>query len=97
MYLGIKIVLAKSFARIHKDNLINFGILPLTVPSDVYDLISQDAELEFPSLSEDVRESSEVTFRNVNTGATYSAAHGLSERQREIILAGGLLNLVKSK
>jgi len=97
MYLGIKIVLAKSFARIHKDNLINFGILPLTVSSEVYDEITQDAELEFPSLAEEVRESSEVTFRNVNTGTTYKAEHGLSERQREIILAGGLLNMVKSK
>lgn len=97
MYLGIKIVLAKSFARIHKDNLINFGILPLTVPSDVYDSIAQDAELEFPSLAKDVRELSEVTFRNVNTGTNYKAEHGLSERQRKIVLAGGMLNCVKGQ
>jgi aconitate hydratase len=97
MYLGIKIVLAKSFARIHKDNLINFGILPLTVPSDVYDSIAQDAELEFPALAKDVRESSEVTFRNVNTGTNYKAEHGLSERQRKIVLAGGMLNCVKGQ
>jgi len=90
-------VLAKSFARIHKDNLINFGILPLTVPSEVYDSIAQDAELEFPSLAKDVRESSEVTFRNVNTGTNYKAEHGLSERQRKIVLAGGMLNCVKGK
>ncbi len=96
MYLGIKIVLAKSFARIHKDNLINFGILPLTVPPDVYDSIAQDAELEFSSLAKDVRESSEVTFRNVNTGTNYKAEHGLSERQRKIVLAGGMLNCVKT-
>ena len=95
MYLGIKVVLAKSFARIHKDNLINFGILPLTVPSDVYDSIAQDTELEFPSLAKEVRESSEVTFRNVNTGMNYKAEHGLSERQRKIVLAGGMLNCVK--
>ncbi|RJQ21563.1 MAG: aconitate hydratase [Nitrospiraceae bacterium] len=95
MYLGIKVVLAKSFARIHKDNLINFGILPLTVSPDVYDSINQDTELEFYSLAKDVRESSEVTFKNLKTGETYKAEHGLSERQRKIILAGGLLNCVK--
>lgn len=95
MYLGIKIVLAKSFARIHKDNLINFGILPLTIPSDVYDLIAQDTELEFPSLAKDVRETSGVVFIDIKTGKTYKAEHGLTERQREIILAGGMLNCVK--
>jgi aconitate hydratase len=97
MYLGIKVVLAKSFARIHKDNLINFGILPLTVRADVYDSLEQDAEIEFPSLAKDVREDSEVRFLNVNTGATHKAEHGLTERQKQIILAGGLLNLVKGK
>ncbi len=95
MYLGIKIVLAKSFARIHKDNLINFGILPLTIPTDVYDLIAQGAELEFPSLAKDVRETSGVVFMDIKTGKTYKAEHGLTERQREIILAGGMLNCVK--
>lgn len=97
MYLGIKIVLAKSFARIHKDNLINFGILPLTVPSDVYDSIAQDTELEFPSLAKEVKGSSEVTFQDVTTGRNYKAEHGLSERQKGIVLAGGMLNCVKGK
>jgi len=97
MYLGIKAILAKSFARIHKDNLINFGILPLTVPPDVYDSLEQDAELEFPSLAKDVRESSEVTFIDARTRKTYKAEHGLSERQRQIILVGGMLNVVKGK
>jgi aconitate hydratase len=97
MYLGIKIVLAKSFARIHKDNLINFGILPLTVPSDVYDSIAQDAELEFPALAKEVKGSSEVTFKDVKTGKQYKAEHGLSERQRKIVHAGGMLNCVKGK
>ena len=97
MYLGIKIVLAKSFARIHKDNLINFGILPLTVSSDVYDLIAQDAELEFPSLAKEVKGSSGVTFKDIKTGRNYKGEHGLSERQRKIVLAGGMLNCVKGK
>ncbi len=97
MYLGIKVVLAKSFARIHKDNLINFGILPLTVEEDVYDSIDPDADLEFPDLSKEVRESSKITFMDVGKGKTYTSEHGLTGRQREIVLAGGLLNYVRGK
>lgn len=96
MYLGVKAVLAKSFARIHKDNLINFGILPLTVSGDIYDSVAQDAEIEFPDLAKEVRESSKITFSVAPLG-TSSVEHGLTERQREIILAGGLLNYIKEK
>ncbi len=97
MYLGIKAVLAKSFARIHKDNLINFGILPLTISPDVYDSIDQDSEIELPSLAKEVKESNEITFIDIKTGRTYRSEHGLTERQREIVLAGGLLNYVRTK
>jgi aconitate hydratase len=97
MYLGIKVVLAKSFARIHKDNLINFGILPLTVAEDVYESIDPDADIEFPDLSKEVRESSKITFMDVGKGRTYTSEHGLTGRQREIVLAGGLLNYVRGK
>ncbi|MEW6601417.1 MAG: aconitate hydratase [Nitrospirota bacterium] len=97
MYLGVKVVFAKSFARIHKDNLINFGILPLTVSQEVYDSFEQDSELELPALSKEVKESDAVTFIDVKKGKTYTAEHGLTDRQREIILAGGLLNYVGAK
>lgn len=97
MYLGIKVVIAKSFARIHKDNLINFGILPLTVKEDVYDSIDPDADIEFPELSREVRESSKITFTDAGKDKTYTSEHGLTERQRKIILAGGLLNYVRGK
>jgi aconitate hydratase len=97
MYLGIKVVLAKSFARIHKDNLINFGILPLNVAEDVYDSIDPDADMEFPDLSKEVRESSKITFMDVGKGKTYTSEHGLTGRQRKIVLAGGLLNYVRGK
>ncbi len=97
MYLGIKVVIAKSFARIHKDNLINFGILPLIVESDVYKSIDQGAEIEFPYLAKEVKESSEVTFIDIQKEKTYMAEHDLTARQREIILAGGLLNYVRRK
>ncbi|MBI5195742.1 MAG: aconitate hydratase [Nitrospirae bacterium] len=97
MYLGVKVVLAKSFARIHMDNLINFGILPLTIQPEVYDSILQDDEVEFPNLAKEVKESSEVTLVHVKTGSIYKAVHNLSERQRKIILAGGLLNFREGK
>ncbi|MBI4710541.1 MAG: aconitate hydratase [Nitrospirae bacterium] len=66
MYLGVKVVLAKSFARIHMDNLINFGVLPLTIRPEGYDSILQDDEVEFPNLAKDVKESSEVTLIHHN-------------------------------
>jgi aconitate hydratase len=97
MYLGIKAVLAKSFARIHKDNLVNFGILPITVGPEVHDSFDQDTEVEFPDLAGEVRGSSAITFKDVKTGKSYTAEHGLTQRQREVILAGGLLNYIKGK
>lgn len=97
MYLGIKAVLAKSFARIHKDNLVNFGILPITVDNDVYDLFDQNTEVEFPELAKEVNESSVITFADVKTGNKYTAEHGLTRRQRDVILVGGLLNYIKGK
>jgi aconitate hydratase len=97
MYLGVKVVLAKSFARIHKDNLINFGILPLEIPDDVYDSLEQDSGIEFPHLAGDVRETPAVSFVDVKSGKTHSAEHGLTQRQRDILLAGGLLNYVRQK
>ncbi len=97
MYLGIKVVFAKSFARIHKDNLINFGILPLTVEPEVYDTLEEGSEIALPSVAKEVKESDGITFIDKNSGKTYTTLHGLTQRQREIILAGGLLNYVKYK
>ena len=97
MYLGIKVILAKSFARIHRDNLINFGILPLIISPDVYDTLEQDSGIEFPNIAKEIRESSEITLVDVKTGKKYKAEHGLTERQRNIILAGGLLNYIKKR
>ena len=97
MYLGIKVVLAKSFARIHKDNLINFGILPLTVEPEVYDVLEEGSEIEFPSVAKEVKESDGITFIDKKSGNSFTTMHGLTQRQREIILVGGLLNYVKNK
>jgi aconitate hydratase len=97
MYLGIKVVFAKSFARIHKDNLINFGIIPLMLAPEIYDFLKEGREVEFPSVAEEVKNADIITFIDKTSGKTFSSEHGLTQRQREIILAGGLLNYVKNK
>ncbi|MBI4844114.1 MAG: aconitate hydratase [Nitrospirae bacterium] len=97
MHLGIKAVLAKSFARIHRDNLVNFGILPLAVKADLYDSLEQGDEVVFPQLSKDVRESAFVAMVSGKSGITHKIEHGLTPREKEIILAGGELNYIKTK
>lgn len=95
MYLGIRVVIAKSFARIHMANLINSGILPLTFvdPSD-YDEVGQDAELQFKNLKAGMM-AGKIQVYNETTGKTFFAVCDLSDRQREVLLAGGLLNYTK--
>jgi aconitate hydratase len=96
MYLGVKAVLAKSFARIHRDNLINFGILPLTFiePAD-YDRLERDDMLQIDGLHRALREGAELEVKNVTRGFTIKARAQLTPRQVEIILAGGLLNYTR--
>ncbi len=96
MYLGVKAVLAKSFARIHWANLVNFGILPLTfVKGQDYAAIAQGDVLEIPEVATQIRKGKQVTVRNKTRGATFQGEHALSSRQVEIILAGGLLNYIR--
>jgi len=97
MYLGIKLVLVKAFARIHLANLINFGILPATFenPAD-YEDIAQGDLLEVASVREAVKNSDYLEIENKAKGKKYSVKINLSPRQREIILAGGLLNYTKA-
>lgn len=98
MYLGLKAVVVKSFARIHRANLINFGILPLTfVQASDYDAVSQDDKLEIPDLKQVIKVDHPFPVKNLTTGKSFQVVHGLSERQKEIILAGGLLNWTKHK
>jgi aconitate hydratase len=96
MHLGIKAVLAKSFARIHRANLINFGIVPLEFenPSD-YDDVKQGDTLEMPRIREELERGDTVTVKNARTGKEYQTRHGLSERQVAVMLEGGLLNQTK--
>lgn len=95
MYLGIQVVLAKSFARIHHDNLINYGILPLrfTDAAD-YDRINQDDKLVIKNVKELVNKS-EFVIANETQGFEIKAYATLSDRQKEVLLAGGQLNFIK--
>ncbi|GAW91304.1 aconitate hydratase [Calderihabitans maritimus] len=98
MYLGIKAVLAKSFARIHKANLINFGIIPLTFMNEEdYENIRQEDKLEIPDVAEQLTKGRELLVKNLTQGTTFRVLHDLSPRQIEIIQAGGLLNYTRNK
>ncbi len=91
MYLGVKAVLAKSFARIHHTNLVNFGIIPLIFQSPAdYDLLQQDDCLVIKNVHEQLAGGS-ITITNCTRGCSFTVRHELSPRQLGIIKAGGLL------
>ena len=91
-YLGVQVKLVKSFARIHKANLINFGILPLTfVNPDDYDKVEQGSEIVIPGIREAVASGAETLILEID-GKPVQARCELSKRHREIMVAGGLLN-----
>lgn len=94
MYLGVRAVIAKSFERIHAANLINFGILPLTfnTPSD-YDKIDQQDELEITSVRNKISDGNNLLVQNKTKGTSFQVTCHLSARQKQIILAGGALNV----
>ena len=96
LHLGIKAVVVKSFARIHKANLVNAGILPLTFadPAD-YDKITEGDQLSLKGLRNSVKQGGGIVLHNLTTGEAYELACELSDRAREIILAGGLLRYTK--
>ena len=96
LYLGIKAVVTKSFARIHCANLVNAGIIPFTFKNEAdYDKISVNDELCLPAIREAITNGSEVTLKNITTGEEYALDYQLSERQRDIILAGSLLDYTR--
>lgn len=94
-YLNVKAILVQSFARIHVQNLANFGILPLTfVTLDDYDTIDRDDVLVIENIIEGVRVNT-ITVRNETKNLEYQMVHPLTEIQKEIIIAGGLLRYAK--
>ncbi|MDO9490758.1 aconitate hydratase [Acetobacterium sp.] len=97
VYLGIKGVAVKSFARIHKNNLINNGILPLVFKNEAdYDTIELNDELIIENALDAVK-SGQAKLINKTKGLTYVMLLEVSERQKEMLLAGGLINLIKLK
>ena len=98
LYLGIKAVIAKSFARIHVANLINFGIVPMTlVNADDYTNFNEGDSLEIKDFAAAVAGKTQATLVNKTNGKQAVLALNLSERQRAILLAGGRLNYTKQE
>ncbi|MCI5815647.1 aconitate hydratase [Ruminococcus sp.] len=97
LYLGIQAVLVKSFARIHRANLINAGILPLTFVNEAdYDKIDQGDELELAEVRKAIEAGkSELTLRNKTKGIDIPVLCELSGRTKDIVLAGGLLDYTR--
>lgn len=96
LYLGIKAVITKSFARIHCANLVNAGIIPFTFANENdYDKISVNDELCLEEIRESIANGTDVTLKNLTTGESYKLDYQLSERQRDILLAGGLLDYTR--
>jgi aconitate hydratase len=98
MYLGVGAVIAKSFERIHAANLINFGILPLTFCAESdYDKIDQGNDLEIVEVRKIIAGDGNLLVKNKTTGASFYVTCTLSARQKQIILAGGALNISNKK
>ena len=98
LYLGIKAVLAKSFARIHMANLINSGILPLVFENEAdYDTIDQMDELTVENAAEQIAAGDKITVKNLTKNKEYTMILTVSERQKEMLYAGGLINFIKKQ
>lgn len=98
MYLGIKLVIAKSFARIHRSNLINFGILPLLFKnSDDYNKVEKGDILLINNLKSSLEDKQVFTVINQSKNYTFEVVSNLNEREKEVIIAGGLLPYTKNK
>ena len=94
----IKAVVVKSFARIHKANLINAGIVPLTFANEEdYDKISLMDELVLENIRQKIENNQPIILKNQTTGESYELKAELSERDREMLLDGGLLNYTKNR
>lgn len=97
-YLGLKVVLVKDFARIHLQNLINFGILPLTfVNEEDYDLLHQEDILEFRHIHQTIQNQRTFDIKLKGTDRTITVQHDLTKRHLDILLAGGIINWIKEK
>ncbi len=95
-YLGLRAVIAKRFARIHWQNLVNFGVAPLLFADKAdADRIEQGDELVMPKLAEEIAAGNTVTVENRTKEASFELSHDLSDRQVRVVMAGGLINHFK--
>ena len=98
LYLGVKAVVAKSFARIHMANLINFGIAPLTLKNESdYELLEQGDELLIEGFAKAIESGDEAVLVNRKNGTRVALNLSFSPRQRAVLLAGGTLNYTKDQ
>lgn len=98
LYLGIKAVLVKSFARIHCANLVNASIVPLVFENEAdYDRIDQMDDLSMPNIRAELEAGQPITVKDETKGFTIHTNAQLTDRQRDMILAGGLLNYTKQQ
>jgi aconitate hydratase len=97
-YLGVRAVIAVSFARIHRQNLVNFGILPLTFadPAD-RERVDPDDILLLSDVRREIQRGNQVTVANRTKGTTFLTTHGMTGRQVEMVLAGSLINLMRER
>ena len=96
LYLGIKAVIVKSFARIHKANLINSGILPLVLKNEAdYDKLDMMDELTIENVRDQLKAGSEIIVKNVTKGIQIPTIIEVSAREKDMLLAGGLLNYTR--
>jgi aconitate hydratase len=97
-YLGLRFAIAKSYARIHWQNLANFGVIPLEFRShEDYDALDQGDTLEIENVRDQLDDGHEVEVKNRTKDTTFTARHRLSDRQVRMILAGGSIKLMKQK
>jgi aconitate hydratase len=91
-YLGVRAVLARSFARIHHQNLVNFGVLPLVFADpDDYERIQEGDDLELADVRSRLPQDQPIEVHNHTRSETYRCSHGLTSRQIEMVVAGGLI------
>ena len=96
LYLGIKAVITKSFARIHCANLVNAGIIPFTFKNaDDYNKINLNDKLSLPGIREKIANGETAVLKDLTTGEEFELDYQLSDRQVKIILAGGLLDYTR--
>jgi aconitate hydratase len=97
MYLGIKAVFAKSFARIHRSNLINFGILPINIDEKTYAAVESGSQVVLDNILAAIDGTAALKASAARTGKELGCTITLSQREKDILKQGGLLNYIKTK